>query len=67
MINRDRDREWLGVCEEMQRLVLVSRWIRWALRNYRAGEFANLSSRMRQLSARLKPTWEQRNERSKRD
>ena len=48
--------------EELHRLVLRARWIRWSLRNYRLGDY-RIGSRHMVLSERLtkaKPTYQQR-------
>ena len=57
-------KDWLGIHEELHRLVLRKRWINWSLRNYRFGDYMLNGGRHIVLSKRLtdaKPTWEQRN------
>jgi len=53
----------LGIHEEMHRLVLRSRWLRWSLRNYTPGCYREGYGRHWVLSERLarwRPTWAQR-------
>lgn len=52
--------DWLGVHEEVQRLVLRARWLRWSLRNYRSGDYRWPGGRHVRLSGRLtkaRPMW----------
>jgi hypothetical protein len=51
------------VHDELRRLVLRARWIRWSLRNYRDGDYKKGTGRHMVLSDRLSriaPTWEER-------
>lgn len=62
--------EFLGIHEELDRLVLRKRWIRWSLRNYKYGDYrlgrnGKRVGRHVILSERLtrwKPTFEQRSQ-----
>lgn len=53
----------LGIHEELGRLVLRARWIRWSLRNYSPGVYRLRDGKHIALSRRLtefKPTWDER-------
>jgi len=53
----------MNIHDELHRLVLRKRWIRWSLKHYRLGDYNFPNGRHIILSRRLadfKPTWKQR-------
>lgn len=58
----------MKIHEELDRVILRTRWIRWSLRNYRDGDYrlgknGRAAGRMITLSGRLsrhRPTWTER-------
>jgi hypothetical protein len=53
----------LDIHEELDRVILRTRWIKWSMRTYQPGDYDVPDGRHLRLEKRLedaKPTWEQR-------